>query len=95
MKNIAKTIIAIAVIFTVFGTVGHIESHYMQTGTITATDSNTEEVTVVDETGNEWTFYGTGYTENDKVRIKFYTNHTDSNRKDDTIKNVKVLQKRP
>ncbi len=91
MKTIVRTIIIIAVIFTVFGTVGHIESHYTQTGIITQTDNNTEEVTVIDETGNEWTFYGTGYTENDKVRIKFYTNHTDNNRKDDTIKNVKVL----
>lgn len=91
MKNIVKTIIIIAVIFTVFGTVGHIETHYTQTGTITQTDNNTEEVTVVDETGNEWAFYGTGYTENDEVKIKFHTNFTDNNRKDDRIENVKVL----
>ena len=91
MKNIIKTVATIAIIFVFFASLGHIETHYTQTGTITETNNNTEEVTVIDETGNEWTFYGTGYTENDKVRIKFHTNFTDNNRTDDRIENIKVL----
>lgn len=90
LKKTVRTISIIAIILIVFATVGYIETHYTQTGIITEVSDN-NEVTVKDQTGNKWLFESTDFEEGQIVKIKFNTNHTDSNRLDDTIENVKAL----
>ena len=65
-----------------------INNNYTREGVIVATHTSTEEVIIVDKTGNEWCFYGVGYEEGDTVTID--NNNTDNIINDDIIKNVIV-----
>ena len=67
-----------------------INNTYIREGTVVATDSSTEEIIIVDTTGNEWCFYGIGYMEGDAVTMIMDSNKTNNIINDDIIQNVIV-----
>ena len=67
-----------------------INNSYTREGVVVATHTSTEEVIVVDTTGDEWCFYGVGYEEGDTVTMTIDNNNTDNIINDDIIKNVTV-----
>lgn len=71
---------------------GYVTTYYPREAIVTNVDKNSEEITVVDTSNNEWSFSGTGYTEGDAVKMKMFTNYTDSNIYDDEIVNVKIIK---
>lgn len=94
MNKVLSTIRDVAIVVIVFvllpGICGNLETHYTREATVICV--NEDEVIVNDKTGNEWAFYGTGYTEGDTVKMKMFTNYTDSNIYDDEIVNVKIVK---
>ena len=87
MTRVINTLKAIAIV-TVFATlvtmVGYVECHYTQDATITTLEED-GEVVLVDARGEEWSFFGEGYEVGQKVRVTFYTNHTDRYIYDDVV----------
>ena len=67
-----------------------INNTYIREGIVVATDLSTEEVIIVDTTGNEWCFYGVGYMEGDSVTMIMDNNKTNNIINDDIIQNVIV-----
>ena len=67
-----------------------INNTYIREGIVVATQSSTEEVIIVDTTGNEWCFYGVGYMEGDAVTMIMDNNKTNNIINDDIIQNVIV-----
>ena len=65
-------------------------NNYIREGVVVATHASSEEVIVIDTTGNEWCFYGVGYEEGDTVTMTMDNNNTDNIIDDDIIKNVTV-----
>ena len=87
MTRVINTLKAIAIV-TVFATlvtmVGYVECHYTQDATITALEED-GEVVLVDARGEEWSFFEDGYEVGQKVKVTFYTNHTDRYIYDDVV----------
>lgn len=94
MKKIMyNTMVMVVLIVTIFGgvTIARlINNNYTRGGVVVATHTSTEEVIIVDTTGNEWCFYGVGYEEGDTVTMIMDNNNTDNIINDDIIKNVMV-----
>ena len=87
------TIITVVLMATIFGgaTIARlINNNYIREGVVVAIHASTEEVIIVDTTGNEWCFYGVGYEEGDTVTMTMDNNKTDNIINDDIIKNVIV-----
>ena len=94
MKKIMyNTMVTVMLIVTIFGgaTIARlINNNYIREGVVVATHASTEEVIIVDTTGNEWCFYGVGYEEGDTVTMTMDNNNTDNFINDDIIKHVTV-----
>ena len=94
MKKIMyNTMVTVMLIVTIFGgaTIARlINNNYIREGVVVAIHASTEEVIIVDTTGNEWCFYGVGYEEGDTVTMIMDKNNTDNIINDDIIKNVIV-----
>ena len=94
MKRIMyDTMVIVMLIVTIFGgaTIARlVNNNYIREGVVVTTRTSTEEVIVVDTTGNEWCFYGVGYEEGDTVTMTMDNNNTDNIINDDIIKNVIV-----
>ena len=90
MYNTMVTIMLIATIFGGVRIARLINNNYTREGVVVATHASTEEVIIVDTTGNEWCFYGVGYDEGDTVTMTMDNNNTDNIINDDIIKNVTV-----
>ena len=85
----ALRVIAIVIVFAILiAIVGYVECHYTQDATITALEED-GEVVLVDARGEEWSFFGDGYEVGQKVKVTFYTNHTDGYIYDDVVYIVK------
>ena len=92
-KVMYDTIITVMLIVVIFGgaTIARlINNNYTREGVVVAIHASTEEVIIVDTTGNEWCFYGVGYEEGDTVTMTMDNNNTDNIINDDIIKNVTV-----
>ena len=92
-KVMYDTIITVMLIVVIFGgaTIARlINNNYTREGVVVAIHASTEEVIIVDTTGNEWCFYGVGYEEGDTVTMTIDNNNTDNIINDDIIKNVTV-----
>ena len=92
-KVMYDTIITVMLIVVIFGgaTIARlINNNYTREGVVVAIHASTEEVIIVDTTGNEWCFYGVGYEEGDTVTMIMDNNNTDNIINDDIIKNVIV-----
>lgn len=83
-----KAGIALLVLLILVGVGNYLDSHYTRTGKIIGVDGT--DCFVEDTTGNVWEFDKAGFSVGDKVILKMYTNHTDSNIYDDII--VKVVK---
>ena len=82
------TMVIVMLIVVIFGeaTIARlINNNYAREGVVVAIHASTEEVIMVDTTGNEWCFYGVGYEEGDTVIMTMDKNNTDN-----IIKNVTV-----
>ena len=94
MKKIMyNTMITVMLIVTIFGgtiIARLINNNYTREGVVVAIHASTEEVIIIDTTGNEWCFYGVGYEEGDTVTMTMDNNNTDNIINDDIIKNVTV-----
>lgn len=94
MKRVMyDTMVTAMLIVVIFGgaTIARlINNNYTREGVVVATHASTEEVTIIDTTGNEWCFYGVGYGEGDIVTMTMDKNNTDNIINDDIIKNVTV-----
>ena len=90
------TMVTVMLIITIFGgaTIARLininNNNYTREGVVVAIDTSTEEVIIVDTTGNEWCLYGVGYEEGDIVTMTMDNNNTDNIINDDIIKNVTV-----
>lgn len=73
------------------GIVGNIENHYTREAQVIAIKGQT--VVVVDKTDKVWEFEGEGFIEGDVVKMKMFTNCTNSNVYDDEIIKVKIINK--
>ena len=92
-KVMYDTMITVMLIVVIFGgaTIAKlINNNYTREGVVVAIHASTEEVLIVDTTGNEWCFYGVGYEEGDTVTMIMDKNNTDNIINDDIIKNVIV-----
>lgn len=94
MKRVMYNVMIIMVLaLNIFGGVTLerlINNTYIREGVVVATQSSTEEVIIVDTTGNEWCFYGAGYMEGDAVTMIMDNNKTNNIINDDIIQNVIV-----
>lgn len=96
-QTIKRSIIIIISIFILlFFTsvlINQLEYYYTMSGTISNINNNTNVITIEDITGNLWTIEDTvnNYHINDNVKIKFYNNLTDTNRLDDIIEKVTIV----
>ena len=92
-KVMHDTMVIVMLIVVIFGgtTITKlINNNYTREGVVIATHASTEEVIIVDTTGNEWCFYGAGYEEGNTVTMTMDNNNTDNIICDDIIKNVTV-----
>ena len=80
-------ILLIGVFIFIMGVAGYIETHYTREATIV--DVVSDEVVVIDEFGNEWSFIGDGYKVNDNVTLVIYNNTTMNTTVDDEIIDIK------
>lgn len=90
LEFVKTTIIVLVFCVVIPGICGNIETHYTREATVVAIQGN--KVIVEDTRGNEWSFYGGGFVEGDKVKMRMFTNYTDSNIYDDEIKDVKLVK---
>ena len=87
------TMVIVMLMATIFGgvTIARlINNNYTREGVVVAIHASTEEVIIIDTTGNEWCFYGVGYEEGDTVTMIMDKNNTNNIINDDIIKNVIV-----
>ena len=92
-KVMYDTMVTVMLIVVIFGgaTIARlINNNYTREGVVVAIHPSTEEVIIVDTTGNEWCFYGVGYEEGDTVTMIMDNNNTDNIINHDIIKNVMV-----
>ena len=92
-KVMYDTMITVMLIVVIFGgaTIARlINNNYTREGVVVAIHASTEEVIIVDTTGDEWCFYGVGYEEGNAVTMIMDKNNTDNIINDDIIKNVIV-----
>ena len=96
-KVMHDTMVIVMLIVVIFGgaTIAKliINNNYTREGVVIATHASTEEVIIVDATGNEWCFYGVGYEEGDTVLMTMDAHNTDNIITDDIIKDVTVNTK--
>lgn len=87
MRKAITTIIITVIMLTMFCASAWIEAHYTREATVIEVNDNI--VTVIDDTNNLWSFKGTDFNVNDKVKITMDSMNTDLNIYDDEITNVK------
>lgn len=95
MKNLERTIIILKSVFVTMLVVGLLffvaynETHYSKTGTVTQRDGTS---TFKDHHGNQYDFYTDEIIPvNANVQVKFYTNNTLNNIKDDELIDYKII----
>ena len=86
MRKAITTIIITVIMLTMFYASTWIEAHYTREATVIEVNDNI--VTVVDNTNNFWSFEGTEFNVNDKVKMTMDSINTDLNIYDDEIIDV-------
>lgn len=86
MKKIGIIIICLGMFITSLGVLGHFEHRYTRKNCEVVTIEN-DKITVEDELGEWWTFYGEGFEKGDKVNLKMFDSCTGTNT-DDVIEGV-------
>ena len=87
MRKTITTIIVTIIMLSLIYVSCWYESHYIREATVIEVTDNI--VTVIDDTNNLWSFKGTDFNVNDKVKMTMDSMNTDLNIYDDEITNVK------
>lgn len=89
MKETITVLTVITIVLILQGFVGMIESHDVRDAKVIAIED--DEIIIEDNTHNIFAFVGNEYKVNDKVKVTFFNNYTDT-RTDDEITKVKLNQ---
>ena len=90
VKEIKEFISGMSIVGLIMGALligGYIDTHYTREATVV--DVVSDEVVVVDEYGDEWSFIGDGYKVNDNVTLVIHNNTTMNTIADDKIIDIK------
>ena len=90
IEKIKEFVLGIFIICLMIGALligSYIDTHYIREATIV--DVVSDEIVVIDEFGNEWSFIGDGYKVNDNVTLVIYNNTTMNTTVDDEIIDIK------
>lgn len=86
MKKILATTLAVILFVMMVGVIGYTEHRYTKENCVVVMVEN-DEITVEDNLGEWWTFYGEGFQKGDKVNLEIFDSCTGTNT-DDVIENV-------
>lgn len=89
IKESAIAIVMLLMFLALIGRVGYWETHYTEDATVIAATEQT--VTVEDDRGQVWKFYGDGYEVGDRVHLHIDNNETDNTMTDDKVVSVKLV----
>lgn len=90
VKEIKEFISGMSIVGLIIGALligGYIDTHYTREATVV--DVMSDEIVVVDEFGDEWSFIGDGYKVNDNVTLVIHNNTTMNTIADDKIIDIK------
>ena len=90
VKEIKAFISGMSIVGLIIGALligGYIDTHYTREATVV--DVVSDEIVVVDEFGDKWSFIGDGYKINDNVTLVIYNNTTMNTIADDKIIDIK------
>ena len=90
VKEIKEFISGMSIVGLIIGALligGYIDTHYTREATVV--DVVSDEIVVVDEFGDEWSFIGDGYKVNDNVTLVIHNNTTMNTIADDKIIDIK------
>lgn len=90
IKEIKEFISGMFIVGSIMGALligGYIDTHYTREATVV--DVMSDEVVVIDEFGDEWSFIGNGYKVNDNVTLVIHNNTTMNTIADDKIIDIK------
>ena len=90
VKEIKEFISGMSIVGIIIGALiigGYIDTHYTREATVI--DVVSDEVVVIDEFGDEWSFIGDGYKVNDNVTLVIHNNTTMNTIVDDKIIDIK------
>ena len=86
MKKLIATILVVILFVMMVGVIGYTEHRYTKENCMVVMVED-NEITVEDNLGEWWTFYGEGFQKGDKVNLKMFDSCTGTNT-DDVIENV-------
>ena len=89
MKRLGMVVMAILMV-GMFCFASWFEVHYTRED-CTVVSYTEDLVTVEDKCGYTWDFYADGLEVGDVVKLRMYTNHTDSNIFDDEVESYKLV----
>lgn len=90
VKEIKEFISGMSIVGLIIGALligGYIDTHYTREATVV--DVMSDEIVVVDEFGDEWSFIGDGYKVNDNVTLVIHNNTTMNTIVDDKIVGIR------
>lgn len=90
VKEIKEFISGMSIVGLIIGALligGYIDTHYTREATVV--DVMSDEIVVVDEFGDEWSFIGDGYKVNDNVTLVIHNNTTMNTIVDDKIIDIR------
>lgn len=90
VKEIKEFISGMSIVGLIMGALligGYIDTHYTREATVV--DVVSDEIVVIDEFGDEWSFIGNGYKVNDNVTLVIHNNTTMNTIADDKIIDIK------
>lgn len=90
VKEIKEFISGMFIVGSIMGALligGYIDTHYTREATVV--DVMSDEIVVIDEFGDEWSFIGNGYKVNDNVTLVIHNNTTMNTIADDKIIDIK------
>ena len=91
IRDIVIGVVSALVVMLILGIAGWYETHYTITGTVVKVNTFQELVTVEDNDGNLWEFYGTDFKISDTVKMVMDTNCTYNDIEDDEIEKVNIV----
>ena len=90
VKEIKEFISGMSIVGLIIGALligGYIDTHYTREASVV--DVVSDEIVVVDEFGDEWSFIGDGYKVNDNITLVIHNNTTMNTIADDKIIDIR------
>lgn len=86
MKKLIATTLVVILFVMMVGVIGYTEHRYTKENCVVVMVEN-DEITVEDNLGEWWTFYGEGFQKGERVNLTMFDSCTGTNR-DDVIERV-------